>query len=625
MGSVVPIVCVVAAASVRTAEADPPDRVARMSYVSGPVSFRPSNGDAWSAAMVNYPLTVGDHLWIDRSARAELDLGSSFVRMAPATEFSIVNLDDRLAQVRVTQGALVVRVGQLDPGDAIEIDTPTAAVSLIRSGFYRIDVPENGAPTTVTVRSGEAEVSAGGSPTLVAGQRSLIVTGDAPWSIAAPRAADDFENWCLARDRHVETSTAARYVSPEMVGYADLDPYGQWQEVADFGPVWIPRVNAAWVPYRYGHWTWIDPWGWTWIDDEPWGFAPCHYGRWIHLSYGWAWVPGRRIERPVYAPALVAFVGGAGWQASLRFESAPVAWFPLGPREPFIPAYRVSDAYVQRVNITQVNVTNVHVTNINYVNRAVPGAVTAVPRDAFVRARPVAANAVAVPRDAIRNAPVASASVAAPTPVRGAELLGRQGAAPPQAAIDRPVIVRHAPPDSARITVRERTAAAPPRRPATPGVVNQPPPQQPPPVQRTAEPRAVERAPQQQPQRAEQEQRRAQERATQEQQQRTQEQQQRATQERAAQQQAAQAQRRTQERVAQEQQQRANQERAAQAQQQRTQQQAAAQQAAQEQRRAQEQAAQRQRQAAEQKAKEQKREAPPPRQEEPRGKDKQKE
>src|SRR5215831_6717273 len=142
MGPVVAIALVAGVASVRTAAADPPDRVARMSYVSGSVSFRPSNGDAWSAATLNYPLTVGDHLWIDRGARTELDLGSLFVRMAPATEFSIVNLEDHLAQLRITQGALAVRVRRLDPGDAVEIDTPTAAVSLLRPGFYRIDVPE---------------------------------------------------------------------------------------------------------------------------------------------------------------------------------------------------------------------------------------------------------------------------------------------------------------------------------------------------------------------------------------------------------------------------------------------------------------------------------------------------
>src|SRR5258708_31619369 len=79
------------------AAADPPARVARLSYVSGSVSFRPASEDAWSAATRNYPLTVGDHVWTDRAGRAELELGSMFVRIAPSSEFSVLNLDDRLA------------------------------------------------------------------------------------------------------------------------------------------------------------------------------------------------------------------------------------------------------------------------------------------------------------------------------------------------------------------------------------------------------------------------------------------------------------------------------------------------------------------------------------------------
>jgi len=44
----------------------------------------------------------------------------------------------------------------------------------------------------------------------------------------------------------------------------------------------------------------------------------------------------------------------------------------------------VSDVYVRQVNVTHVNVTNVNVTNV-YVNRGVPGAVSAVSRETFVR------------------------------------------------------------------------------------------------------------------------------------------------------------------------------------------------------------------------------------------------
>jgi len=151
----------------------------------------------------------------------------------------------------------------------------------------------------------------------------------------------------------------------------------------EYGPVWRPRVAVGWAPYRHGHWAWVGPWGWTWIDDAPWGFAPFHYGRWTHLNGGWGWIPGRRVARPVYAPALVVFVGGSGFSASMSFGGGGgVAWFPLGPREVYRPAYHVSNTYVQNLNsnhVTNINVTNVNITNITYVNRTVVGAVTAVP------------------------------------------------------------------------------------------------------------------------------------------------------------------------------------------------------------------------------------------------------
>src|SRR6266849_2839587 len=85
-----------------------------------------------------------------------------------------------------------------------------------------------------------------------------------------------------------------------------------------YGAVWYPQaVPADWAPSRYGHWRWVEPWGWTWIDDQPWGFAPFHYGRWAYIGNRWGWTPGVIVARPVYAPALVAFIGGANWSLSL--------------------------------------------------------------------------------------------------------------------------------------------------------------------------------------------------------------------------------------------------------------------------------------------------------------------
>src|SRR6516162_11593872 len=239
---------------------------------------------------------------------------------------------------------------------------------------------------------------------------------------------DDFDRWCYDRDNRWEHSQSARYVSDDVVGYEDLDEYGGWRPVPEYGTVWFPHTTiVGWAPYRYGHWVWVSPWGWTWVDDAPWGFAPFHYGRWAFANGVWLWVPGRVVERPVYAPALVAFVGGPRFSLSVSVGGGGgVAWFPLGPGEVYRPAYHVSEVYVRNINVTHVNVTNINVTNVNvtnvrYVNQNVQGAVTAVPQQAFVSARPVSrpatVSAVARPPAQILQRPVAVRTAPPPPPV----------------------------------------------------------------------------------------------------------------------------------------------------------------------------------------------------------------
>jgi hypothetical protein len=430
-----------------TAFADPPGRVARLSFIGGNVSMRPASVDEWTGALINYPMTTGDHLWVDRDGRAELQVGTTAVRLGASTEASVLSLDDRTLQLRLTEGSVAARVRSLGEEQSIEIDTPNGAIDLLRPGFYRVDVNESGDQTVVTVRSGEAEATATGTAFTIRAQEGAVLQGVDVTEVNGRAAGptDGFEDWCLTRDRHADTVASTRYVSRGMVGYEDLDQYGTWQAAGEYGTVWVPSVNAGWVPYREGRWVWIDPWGWTWVDAAPWGFAPFHYGRWVYLPSGWAWVPGTIVARPVYAPALVAFVGGSGWHASLTVNQ-PVAWFPLGPREPFIPVYHVSPEYVRAVNVTHVTVTNVAVTNITYVNRSVPGAVTAVPRDAFVGARPVAAVAVAVPRGTIAQAPIAgTAALIAPERESVVVATRARVAAPPVAIVERQVVVRRTP------------------------------------------------------------------------------------------------------------------------------------------------------------------------------------
>ena len=314
-----------------------------------------------------------------------------------------------------------------------EIDTDEGRFLPLEPGSYRIDRAD--ATSTATAWRGSLRYEGNGQAiTLDNGQRAdfWIEAGSARYNLTAPDR-DAFADWVASSEREDERTPVPSYVSPEMTGAEDLGRYGSWQQSPDYGALWIPSVVVAgWAPYRYGHWGFVQPWGWTWIDDAPWGFAPFHYGRWVQFGGRWGWSPGRYVARPVYAPALVAWVGGPRFSVSVSVGSQPsVGWFPLGPREVFVPGYRVSPGYVRNVNVTQVtNITNVTtiinnpntvVNRTHYINRGVANAVTVVPTSVLTRRQPVAPVALRVAdpqalRELTRQPLVQAAPVAAPQP-----------------------------------------------------------------------------------------------------------------------------------------------------------------------------------------------------------------
>jgi len=434
---------------------DPPGRVARLNFIDGAVSFQPGGESEWVDASLNRPLVSGDNLWADENSRAEVEIGSTDLRLGSKTGVTFLEVSDSAAQIRLAQGSLIVNVRRMEDGDAYEIDTPNVAFVVMQPGDYRVDVDPEGYRTNVTVWRGRGQVTGGGSSyTVVADQYASFYGSDRlNFDVGQIPDNDDFDSWAAERDRHEDDSEAANYVSGDMTGYEDLDSYGSWVYLADYGYVWRPTgVSAGWAPYRFGRWAYIAPWGWTWVAEEPWGFAPYHYGRWAYTGSSWIWVPGSRAVRPVYAPALVGWVGGG--QARFSF-GAGVGWFPLAPGEVFVPGYRVSSSYVTRVNVTNTNVsvsrvTNIYETrngtnNITYANRGVNGGVTVVSRDTFVNSRSVERNVVTVSSKEINSAP--ASHMAEIEPGRTSVLGSRAAAAhqPPASVTTRTVVASRTP------------------------------------------------------------------------------------------------------------------------------------------------------------------------------------
>jgi hypothetical protein len=460
------------------AAADPPARIARLGYVTGEVSFSPAGEDDWLKATLNRPLTTGDRLWSEPGARTEIQIGGAMVRMSGGTSVSILNLDDRISQLQLTQGTLNVRVRHLEPTQVFEVNTPNVAFTLRQPGEYRIEVHPDGVATTIVVRKGQGEVYADDAEFVIDSRQAYRFkgTGLREYRQAATPRLDAFDRWSKERDRGYDTSVSARYVSQDVVGYQDLDANGTWRVNTTYGNVWFPKqVTTGWAPYRDGHWVWIDPWGWTWVDDASWGFAVSHYGRWTNLRGTWGWVPGPVRTRAYYAPALVVFVGDENFQLSNSLGTGGgVAWFPLGPRDVYQPAYPVSRRYFQNINQSNAIITNTvinntynntNVTRVAYANRHVPGAVVAVPATAFVQSQQVSRVAVQVSSDVLVKAPVAVVPFPAPT---GKSVRGNaaQGDKPPARVLERPVVARTTPPaPRVGFAARQQHLAVKPRKP----------------------------------------------------------------------------------------------------------------------------------------------------------------
>ena len=355
------------------AQSDPPARVGRLAHIEHQVDFRVDRNEQAGPATLNWPVSSGAVLETGGHGRAEVWIGSTAYRLADDSQLEFSVVDDERVDIRLNGGSLTVSILDRDQADDVMIATPDGNVRFLTPGRYRINVL--GDRSELSVQAGRATLDDGQRVMPVAAGQRASSWSDGNVQTDAGPAFDTFDHWVANRENATLASQSRRLVSPRMTGYQDLDNYGDWQTAPDYGSVWYPRAVADdWAPYRYGRWAWVAPWGWTWIDQAPWGFAPFHYGRWAIINGRWGWVPGRLVARPVYAPALVAWIGNPGWNVGFRSGAAPaVGWFPLAPREVYVPGHRHSTKYVHQINVT-------HIRDVSVVDRAIRGG----PRAPFV-------------------------------------------------------------------------------------------------------------------------------------------------------------------------------------------------------------------------------------------------
>lgn len=408
--------------------------VARISFVSGSVSYsRGDDPDRWDDAVANVPLTIGDRVYAPEKSRAELQLSTgNFIRLAPLSYLSTLNLSDDIKQFYLGEGTASFNISRLQADELIEIDTPNVSVTLDEPGNYRVTVDGDG-NSRIAVRRGRAVVAANGRQITVENREIRIFGSDSPrYEIVGLPASDEFERWAAERDKRFERASADayRHASEDIIGAEDLAEYGRWEEIPEYGYAWTPsRVTAGWAPFNNGRWYWQDPWGWTWLSSDRWGWATSHYGRWTPHRSRWYWVPVRPRTRVRYAPHCVEFV---------RVRDH-VGWFPLHPRDRHIPWWERRDRRHDDRHFTYINRNYVTVVNHNH----------------FIAARPVHRHIV---RDAVILREVKSARFAAdtlPIPNRSslrivAEDGGRRSHRPADHIVNRAAVVRTAPPAPVR-------------------------------------------------------------------------------------------------------------------------------------------------------------------------------
>jgi hypothetical protein len=417
---------------------DPPARVGWLSNLSGSVSFHSASQDQWVTATQNYPVATGDAVWTQPQAAASVMVDSTRIALSGGTELTAQEIDQSTITAALSQGEVFLDIAALQQGQSVTIQTPRGTAQITSNGEYEIYAGDSSTPTYVTTVAGSLQFTGLGAsaPQSVGAQQTLVVQGTNP--VQAQLGAMQQDQFLTSMLQQITpppppTTAQAPAACAQMTGAAVLNQYGTWQAQPSVGTVWFPQVASTWVPYREGRWVYIQPWGWTWVDNAPWGFAPFHYGRWAQFDGRWGWVPEPVAEpgygyggayQPVYAPALVTFLGAAaGAFAATAFASGAIGWAPLGIHDPYYPPYQVSPRYFgaynrayvpnyntfyrNNVNIVDNRVSYRNVTIDNYGKGGRPGeegfnrqGATFVPRDAMVGSRPVAEVARPLPADA---------------------------------------------------------------------------------------------------------------------------------------------------------------------------------------------------------------------------------
>ncbi len=348
---------------------------ARVLLVDGDVMFRTPDAGEWLPVSVNTPLDEGDAIWTPAGSKTEIQLAEgTLVRLDAESELELIAVEDGFTHLHLARGRLYLRTSKNAEKNSLQIDADDTTVLPDSRTRLRVDMLPN-SQEDVAIFKGSAYVEGNGNRTRVrAGEH--IALEDGHNELLPLNPPDSWENWNSSRDRSQSRTTSVESNLPDELQTfsGELDSYGQWERVPEYGMVWRPTVILSddWAPYRSGRWIWKDN-DYVWISYEVWGWAPYHYGRWAVVSgFGWCWVPPVRGDI-YWGPGYV------GWYRT----GSHIGWTPLAPGETF---YGRRNYGRHSINITNSTVSPA---SISYRNREARGGFSILLQNDFLRGRTV--------------------------------------------------------------------------------------------------------------------------------------------------------------------------------------------------------------------------------------------
>jgi hypothetical protein len=302
--------------------------------LGGEVLIKVEGNDEWASATINFPLQKGDSLWTSQGAWAQINhFGGSTIYLREQTlaeieEFQKVGDQDQL-RLALSKGKLYGEIsGTASSSLIMQVDTPNLSVKAEPSTTLQVESVEAERYSQVSIIQGVAVVQTEGSSSQLEAGRTMIARGNGgietePMaSIESPYPPTETPS--ASSYGYSGNDSGEEYVPEPLQNYTyDLNQYGYWTNVPEYGSVWVPTVvEAGWAPFSYGRWVFRSP-NYVWVSYWPWGWVPFHYGRWGYaLGIGWYWVPPYRYQ-VYWCP------GAVGWWQT----SSYVYWAPLAPGE----------------------------------------------------------------------------------------------------------------------------------------------------------------------------------------------------------------------------------------------------------------------------------------------------